>query len=578
MNNSATFKKVLKQIRPYRLLLVLSLMLAAVYVILSLYLPILLGDAVNLIVKKGKVNFSSLIPILYKMGIIAVVASVFQWVMEVINNKISYNVVRDLRNKAFEKLQVLPLSYLDTRPSGSIISKIISDAEMFGDGLLLGFSQIFIGVVSIVGTLIFMLGIQPRITLVVVLLTPISFFIAKFIAKRSYNYFNKQARDRAKQTEIVDEMIGNQRVVQAFNYRDSSQDIFDKSNVELKESLLKASFFSSLINPSTRFVNTLVYAAVALYGAILVIGGSFSVGMLSSFLAYSTQYSKPFNEISGVIAEFQNALACSSRLFELIEQKEEVPDPQNPKVIENVSGEVTAEGVYFSYTKDRELIKDFNLHAESGKKIAIVGPTGCGKTTLINLIMRFYEVNEGAFYIDGVKTTDLTRKNLRSSFGMVLQDTWLKEGTIKDNIKMGNENASDEEVIKAAKMSHAHSFIRRLTNGYDTQIGTDGGGLSIGQKQLLCIARVMLTNPQMLILDEATSSIDTRTEIKIQDAFNTLMKGKTSFIVAHRLSTIKSADLILVMDKGNVIEQGTHEELLAQNGFYSNLYNSQFAV
>lgn len=576
-NSASTLKKVLRHIRHYRLLLAASILLAAFTVALTLYIPILIGDAIDCIVAPGQVQFTEIASLILRAAIVAVMTAIAQWVMNTVNNRITYNIVRDVRREAFEKIQTLPLSYLDANPSGSIVSRVITDADQFADGLLMGFTQLFTGVVTILGTLIFMLTIHPGITAVVVVLTPISLFVARFIASRVHSFFTEQSKVRGAQTALIDEMLGNQKIVQAFSYEDASLARFDEVNEELHACSLKAIFFSSLVNPTTRFVNSLVYAAVALSGALAALSGSLTVGGLSCFLSYANQYTKPFNEISGVVTELQNALACAARLFELIDEEAQIPDAPNATQLSAPTGAVEMQHVAFAYTKDRPLITDMNLTVKAGQRIAIVGPTGCGKTTLINLLMRFYDVDSGTISVDGCDIRSMTRNSLRRSIGMVLQDTWLKSASIRDNIKMGRPDASDEEMIAAAKAAHAHSFIRRLPNGYDTVIGEDGGNLSAGQKQLLCITRVMLCLPPMLILDEATSSIDTRTEVKIQQAFNRMMEGRTSFIVAHRLSTIREADCILVMRDGNIVEQGTHSELLAQNGFYSTLYNSQFA-
>lgn len=573
----STLKKVLHYIGAYRFWMLTSIILAAVTVALTLYIPILVGRAIDHIVDKGLVDFENVLRILIQIGIVAVITAVLQWFMNTINNKVTYQVVRDVRNQAFDRIQVLPLKYLDAHSYGEIVSRVISDVDQFADGLLMGFTQLFTGVVTILGTLIFMLTIHPGITLVVVVLTPISLFVARFIAKRTYDMFKLQSETRAEQTALIDEMVGNQKIVQAFSHEKEALEQFDEINERLESCSLRATFFSSLTNPCTRFVNSLVYAGVALTGALAVVSGGMTVGGLSCFLSYANQYTKPFNEISGVITELQNALACAARIFELIEEEPQIPDDVDAVVLERVDGKINLSDVDFSYEPQQRLIENLNLDVEPGQRIAIVGPTGCGKTTLINLLMRFYDVNDGSIRVEGNDIRHVTRKSLRENYGMVLQDTWLKAGTIRDNIRMGRPDASDEEVIAAAKASHAHGFIRRLSDGYDTVIGEDGGSLSQGQKQLLSISRVMLCQPPMLILDEATSSIDTRTEVKIQDAFAKLMKGRTSFIVAHRLSTIQDADRILVMKDGSIIEQGNHEELLQQKGFYYNLYNSQFA-
>ena len=574
---AATLKKVLRHIKNYKLLLLCSILLAALSVALTLYVPILIGEAIDCIVAPGQVDFSTILPILYRTAIIIAITAAAQWIMNTLNNRITYNIVRDVRDEAFAHIQSLPLSYLDKNPTGSIVSRVIADVDQFADGLLMGFTQLFTGIVTILGTLLFMLTIHPGITVVVVVLTPVSLLVARFIASRTYSFFKAQSEVRGEQTAHIDEMLHNQKVVQAFSYEDDSLARFDDINDRLHKCSLKAIFYSSLVNPTTRFVNSLVYAAVALTGALTVITGSLSVGGLSCFLSYANQYTKPFNEISGVITELQNALACAARLFALIEEEAQIPDAADARQLTDAVGEVSLRDVAFSYTPDKELIRAMNLDVKPGQRIAIVGPTGCGKTTLINLLMRFYDVNDGSISVDGTDIRAMTRRSLRTNIGMVLQDTWLKSATIRENIKMGRPDASDEEMIEAAKAAHAHSFIRRLPNGYDTVIGEDGGSLSQGQKQLLCITRVMLCLPPMLILDEATSSIDTRTEIRIQKAFQHMMQGRTSFIVAHRLSTIREADCILVMRDGSIVEQGTHEELLSRGGFYATLYNSQFA-
>lgn len=573
-----TIKKVLDYIKKYKILVALSLIFAAVTVALTLYVPILTGRAVDFIIGKGNVDFDSLIKIAVEIVVIVAITAVLQWLMGICNNKITYGVVRDIRNEAFEKIERMPLSYIDTHEHGDIVSRIIADVDTFADGLLMGFTQAFTGIITIFGTLIFMVTINFKITILVVLVTPLSLVIANFIAKRTYKLFRKQSEIKGKQTGIINEMIGNQKVVKAYSKEADVLERFDEINDELQKVSLKAIFYSSTTNPATRFVNAMVYAVVGIVGAVFAINGHISVGGLSSFLSYANQYTKPFNEISSVITELQNALACAARIFDLIYEKSEEPDKEGAIEILSIDGTVSLKNVNFSYVPDKKLIENFSLDVKKGQKIAIVGPTGCGKTTLINLLMRFYDVNSGSISISGENIMDMTRDTLRNSYGMVLQETWLKAGTIKENLMMGNETATMDEVIEAAKASHAHSFIRRLENGYDTYIGEDGGSLSQGQKQLLCIARVMLTKPPMLILDEATSSIDTRTEIKIQEAFNILMKGRTSFIVAHRLSTIREADVILVMKDGNIIEQGNHDELMEKGGFYANLYNSQFAV
>ncbi len=572
-----TLKKVLGFTKRYLFWIFLSVVLAAASVAGTLYIPIIIGDAIDFIVGEGQVNFAEITPLLMLAAIVTGATALCQWLMSVINNRVVFHVVRDIRNAAFRKIEELPLKYLDRNPVGDIVSRVIADADQFADGLLMGFTQLFTGVMTIAGTLVFMLSINPWITLVVVVLTPVSLFVAKFIAGRTYNMFRLQSETRGEQTAFIDEMIGNQKVVKAFGREDEAIEKFDEINSRLEKAYLSATFFSSLVNPSTRFVNSIVYAGVGLTGAVAAIGGSLSVGALSCFLSYANQYTKPFNEISGVITELQNALACAGRVFELIEEPSQVSD-EGGKVLESTDGDVSLHDVCFSYVPEKKLIENFNLTVTPGQRVAIVGPTGCGKTTVINLLMRFYDVTSGKICVEGNDIRDLTRESLRSSYGMVLQETWLKSGTIRDNIAMGKPEASDGEVIAAAKAAHAHSFIKRLPDGYDTVIGEDGGSLSQGQKQLLCIARIMLCLPPMLILDEATSSIDTRTEIKIQDAFAKLMKGRTSFIVAHRLSTIRDADIILVMRDGNIIEQGNHTELLQKDGFYAKLYNSQFAV
>lgn len=574
-----TLGKVFRYMKHYIVLLILAILLATVSVALTLYFPILTGQAIDLILSKGQVDFAGIL-VLVKRGVLVVlVTAAAQWLMNMCNNRMTYKIVRDIRKDAFDKIEHLPLSYIDSHSHGDLVSRIIADVDTFADGLLMGFTQLFTGAATIVGTLLFMLSVNVKITLVVVILTPISLFVASFIAKRTYSMFQLQSKTRGEQTALIEEMVGNQKVVQAFNHEDEALEQFDEINGRLQDCSLKATFFSSLTNPCTRFVNSLVYASVGITGAFAVIltGGAFSVGNLSCFLTYANQYTKPFNEISGVITELQNALACASRIFELIEEPSEQPDAKDAYVLTEADGHVDVEHVYFSYTKEQKLIEDFNLHVEPGQRVAIVGPTGCGKTTLINLLMRFYDPNSGVIRVSGHDIMDMTRESLRSNYGMVLQETWLKKGTIRENISMGRPEATEEEIIAAAKAAHAHSFIKRLPQGYDTLIGEDGGSLSQGQKQLLCIARVMLCLPPMLILDEATSSIDTRTEIRIQKAFLTMMEGRTTFIVAHRLSTIREADVILVMKDGKIIEQGNHETLLAKNGFYANLYNSQFA-
>lgn len=575
--NKGTLKKVFSYIGKYKYFLILSMFFAAVTVGLTLYAPILVGKAIDCIIGKGNVDFVNMKSILIKIAIIVVSTALIQWLMNVCNNKITYNVSRDLRKKAFEKIEILPFSYIDTHSKGDIVSRVITDVDQLSDGLLMGFTQFFTGVITIIGTLAFMLSVNVFITIVVVVVTPLSFFIARFIAKKTFNMFSLQSKTRGEQTSFIDEMISNQKVAKAYSMNEENKVRFDKINDDLAKYSLKATFFSSITNPATRFVNSIVYAAVALFGAIMAVKGNITVGILSCFLSYANQYTKPFNEISSVVTELQNAIACAARVFELIEEAPELPDKADATELENVKGSVEINNLYFSYNPDRELLKNVNINVEPGKTVAIVGPTGCGKTTLINLLMRFYDPNNGAISVDEVNTQDVTRQSLRQNFGMVLQDTWLKSGTIADNIRLGKTDATDDEIVEAAKKAHAHSFIKRLPNGYKTKIGEDGGSLSQGQKQLLCITRLMLCPPPMLILDEATSSIDTRTEIKIQKAFNTLMKNRTTFIVAHRLSTIQNADLILVMNDGNIIEQGTHVSLYAQKGFYYNLYNSQFS-
>ena len=576
-NQKSTLRKVLRYIRRYWGYPGASIILAAVTVALTLYLPILIGQAVDRIVGKGAVDFAGIFVILRKMAVIIGLTAVAQWVMNACNNKITYNVIRDIRTEAFEKIEKLPLKYLDAHSYGEIVSRVIADVDQFADGLLMGFTQFFTGIVTIFGTLIFMLTISVRITVAVVVITPVSLFVASFIAKKTFSMFKLQSETRGEQTAFIEEMVGNQKVVQAFSHEDEALEKFDEINERLQKYSLRAIFFSSITNPSTRFVNSLVYATVGVVGAFTAIAGGISVGQLSSLLSYANQYTKPFNEISGVITELQNALACAGRVIELIEENAEVPDAEDAVDLEHANGKVELSHVYFSYVPEQKLIEDFNLSVKPGQRVAIVGPTGCGKTTLINLLMRFYDVNSGTIKVSDIPLQQLTRKSLRDNYGMVLQETWLRSGSIRDNIAMGKPDATDEEIIAAAKASHAHGFIKRLPEGYDTVIAEDGGNLSQGQKQLLCIARVMLCLPPMLILDEATSSIDTRTEIKIQNAFAKMMQGRTSFIVAHRLSTIREADIILVMKDGSIIEQGNHEELLEKNGFYAKLYNSQFA-
>ena len=575
--NSSTLKKVLGRIARYRLNAVLSILLSAVYVGLSLYVPILAGWAIDNIIAPGSVDYAQIMLELTKIAVVAAIAALAQWLMNIINNSMTYNVVKDMRTEAFDRLMKLPLSYIDAHPYGETVSRIIADVDQFADGLLLGFSQLFTGILTIIGTLVFMLSVNAPITLAVVILTPLSLFVARFIARRTHSMFARQGEDRAEQTAFVEEMIGNQKVVQAFAHEQANEERFDEINKRLSESSLQAIFYSSITNPATRFINSLVYAAVGLTGAFAAVAGSITVGGLSAFLSYANQYTKPFNEISGVITEFQNALVCAERIFALIEEPTEEPDAPDARVLDHAEGIVRANAVAFSYAADRPLIKCLDLDVKSGERVAIVGPTGCGKTTLINLLMRFYDVNAGSISVDGTDIRNITRHSLRRNYGMVLQETWLKEGTIRDNIIMGKPDATEGEIVAAAKAAHSHGFITRLPKGYDTVIGEDGGSLSQGQKQLLCITRVMLCLPPMLILDEATSSIDTRTEQHIQHAFAQLMQGRTSFIVAHRLSTIKNADMILVMKDGDIIEKGKHDELVARGRFYAALYNSQFA-
>ena len=572
-----TLKEVMHHLGKYRIFLVFSVLLAAVSVALTLYIPKLTGNAVDYIVSKGNVDFPGVFRVMLQIGICTLTTALAQWLMNVCNNKMTYQVVRDIRNEAFRKIEILPLKYIDGHPYGDVVSRVIADVDQFADGLLMGFTQLFTGGATIIGTFGFMLSVNVKITFVVVLITPVSFVVANFIAKRTFDMFRLQSETRGEQTGLIDEMIGNQKVVQAFGRGKDVTARFDEINERLRDASLRATFFSSITNPSTRFVNSLVYTGVGIAGAFAVVGGSLTVGQLSSFLSYANQYTKPFNEISGVVTEFQNAVACARRIFDLIAEEPQTPEPENAVDMKEIRGNVKAEDVSFSYTPEQKLIEHFNLAVKPGQRIAIVGPTGCGKTTLINLLMRFYDVDEGSIKVEDVDIREMTRRSLRAGYGMVLQDTWLKTGTIRDNITMGRPDATDEEVIAAAKASHIHSFIMRLPKGYDTWITEDGGGISQGQKQLLCIARVMLCRPPMLILDEATSSIDTRTEVKIQNAFAKLMEGRTTFIVAHRLSTIREADLILVMKDGKIIEQGNHMELLGQNGFYRYLYESQFS-
>ena len=577
-NNKETMKRVLKYIRKYTPALVLSLLLAGLTVLLTLYIPILTGNAVDLIIGKGQVDMAGIFAIMKKIAIAMIITAVGQWIMNTCNNYITYHVIRDIRTDAFAKLEILPLKYLDAHAYGDIVSRVIADVDTFADGLLMGFTQLFTGALTILCTLGFMLVTNVPITLVVVCITPVSFLVAKFIATKTYSMFKEQSETRGEQTSLIEEMIDNQKIVNTFSRGEAVKSKFGEINGRLQKCSLKAIFFSSITNPATRFVNSLVYAGVGVFGALVAIKGGISVGRLSCFLSYANQYTKPFNEISGVVTELQNAFVCAGRIFELIDEEPQVSDAADARVLEEAQGNVDLKDVYFQYVPEKKLIQNFNLQVKPGQRVAIVGPTGCGKTTVINLLMRFYDVNSGSIKVDGTDIRDITRGSLRTNYGMVLQETWLRSGTIRDNICMGKPDATEEEIIRAAKASHAHGFIKRLPKGYDTVITEDGGSLSQGQKQLLCITRVMLCLPPMLILDEATSSIDTRTEIKIQNAFATMMEGRTSFIVAHRLSTIQSADVILVMKDGNIIEQGNHETLLAQGGFYANLYNSQFAV
>lgn len=579
MNNKDIIKRIFTYVGRYKIYLYFSLLLAVVSVAGTLYVPVLIGNVIDYIVDINNVDFESIVEVLIKICVIILIVALSQWLMNVFNNKITFGVVRDMRDRAFSKIERLPVSYLDTHPSGEIVSRVIADVDQFADGLLMGFTQFFTGVITIIGTLIFMFSINVWITIVVVVVTPLSFLIASFVAKKTYKMFKLQSEIRGEQTAFIDEMIGNAKMVDAYSHADENIKTFDEINNRLRTYSLKAVFYSSITNPATRFVNAIVYAAVALFGAVLAVKTqqqAITVGVLACFLSYANQYTKPFNEISGVVTELQNAFACAGRLFELLEEKEVPPDSENALELKDVDGRLELKNVSFSYTENKKLIENFNLSVKPGQRVAIVGPTGCGKTTLINLFMRFYDVKSGNIILDEKDYNDLTRKSVRANFGMVLQDTWLKSGTIRDNIKMGAPDATDEEVIEAAKKAHSHSFIKRLSNGYDTVIGEDGGSLSQGQKQLLCITRLMLCKPPMLILDEATSSIDTRTEIKIQKAFTTLMQGRTTFIVAHRLATIKEADMILVMNNGEIVEKGTHKELLKKKGFYTELYNSQF--
>ena len=576
-NNKETMKRVLKYIRKYTPALVLSLLLAGLTVLLTLYIPILTGNAVDLIIGKGQVDMAGIFAIMKKIAIAMIITAVGQWIMNTCNNYITYHVIRDIRTDAFAKLEILPLKYLDAHAYGDIVSRVVADVDTFADGLLMGFTQLFTGVLTILCTLGFMLVTNVPITLVVVCITPVSFLVAKFIATKTYSMFKEQSETRGEQTSLIEEMIDNQKIVNTFSRGEAVKSKFGEINGRLQKCSLKAIFFSSITNPATRFVNSLVYAGVGVFGALVAIKGGISVGRLSCFLSYANQYTKPFNEISGVVTELQNAFVCAGRIFELIDEEPQVPDAADARVLEEAQGNVDLKNVYFQYVPEKKLIQNFNLQVKPGQRVAIVGPTGCGKTTVINLLMRFYDVVSGSIKVSGEDIRHVTRKSLRTNYGMVLQETWLKAGTIRENIAYGKPDATEEEIIQAAKEAHAHSFIKRMPQGYDTVISEDGGNLSQGQKQLLCIARVMLCLPPMLILDEATSSIDTRTEIRIQKAFATMMKGRTSFIVAHRLSTIREADVILVMKDGHIIEQGTHESLLAQNGFYANLYNSQFA-
>ena len=573
---SEVLKKVLRYMRRYWFYLAISILLAAITVASTLYIPLLTGDAVDCIVGKGHVDWAGVFAVLKQMAMVIGVTALAQWGMNICNNKLTYQIVRDIRNEAFAKLEILPLKYIDQKSTGEIVSRIIADVDQFADGLLMGFTQLFTGVITILGTIGFMLSVNVGITFVVLLVTPISWLVASFIAKHTFDMFRKQSETRGEQTALIDEMIGNQKVVQAFGHEQKAMDRFDEINGRLQKYSLRAIFFSSITNPSTRFVNSLVYTGVGITGALAAVSGRMSVGQLTCFLSYANQYTKPFNEISGVITELQNAIACAGRIFELIEEEPQTPEPEDVKVLTDVEGNVCLQNVRFAYRPDQKLIENLNLTVKPGERVAIVGPTGCGKTTLINLLMRFYDVDDGSIQVEGTDIRMLTRNSLRAAYGMVLQDTWLRSGTVKENLLIGKTDATDEEIVETAKLSHAHSFIKRLPKGYDTFIGEDGGGLSQGQKQLLCITRLMLCHPTMLILDEATSSIDTRTEMKIQNAFAKLMEGHTSFIVAHRLSTIREADVILVMRDGQIVEQGNHKTLLAKNGFYAKLYNSQF--
>lgn len=577
-SQAATLKEVIRRLGRYRIFLVFSILLATVSVALTLYIPKLTGHAVDYVIGKGEVNFPGVIRVMIQIGVCTLITALAQWLMNVCNNKMTYQMVQDIRNEAFDKIEQLPLKYIDGHPYGEVVSRVIADVDQFSDGLLMGFTQLFTGIATIVGTFCFMLSVNVSITFVVVLITPVSFFVANFIAKRTFRMFRLQSEIRGEQTGLIDEMIGNQKVVQAFGRGEDVTERFDEVNKRLQEASLRATFFSSITNPATRFVNSLVYTGVGITGAFAVVRGAMSVGQLSSFLSYANQYTKPFNEISGVVTEFQNAIACAQRVFTLIDEEPQIPEPEHAVHLTDIDGNVKVEDVSFSYLPGQHLIEDFNLEVKPGQRIAIVGPTGCGKTTLINLLMRFYDVNAGSIKVEDIDIREMTRKSLRAGYGMVLQETWLKTGTIRENIAMGRPDATEEEIVEAAKASHIHNYIRRLPKGYDTWITEDGGGLSQGQKQLLCIARVMLCRPPMLILDEATSSIDTRTEIKIQQAFAKLMEGRTTFIVAHRLSTIREADVILVMKDGKIIEQGNHEVLMKKEGFYHHLYESQFSM
>ena len=577
-SQAATLKEVICRLGRYRIFLVFSILLATVSVALTLYIPKLTGHAVDYVIGKGKVSFPGVIQVMIQIGVCTLITALAQWLMNVCNNKMTYQMVQDIRNEAFDKIEQLPLKYIDGHPYGEVVSRVIADVDQFSDGLLMGFTQLFTGIATIIGTFCFMLSVNVSITFVVVLITPVSFFVANFIAKRTFRMFRLQSEIRGEQTGLIDEMIGNQKVVQAFGRGEDVTERFDEVNKRLQEASLRATFFSSITNPATRFVNSLVYTGVGITGAFAVVRGAMSVGQLSSFLSYANQYTKPFNEISGVVTEFQNAIACAQRVFTLIDEEPQIPEPEHAVHLTDIDGNVKVEDVSFSYLPGQHLIEDFNLEVKPGQRIAIVGPTGCGKTTLINLLMRFYDVNAGSIKVEDIDISEMTRKSLRAGYGMVLQETWLKTGTIRENIAMGRPDATEEEIVEAAKASHIHNYIRRLPKGYDTWITEDGGGLSQGQKQLLCIARVMLCRPPMLILDEATSSIDTRTEIKIQQAFAKLMEGRTTFIVAHRLSTIREADVILVMKDGKIIEQGNHEVLMKKEGFYHHLYESQFSM